>query len=66
MNDEEKNASASLFALRSHSKHDSAIQCANPQCSLKSCFISVRERSICLKWNRILTISFSQTSAHLR
>ena len=33
MNDEEKNASASLFALRSHRKHDSAMQCANPQCS---------------------------------
>ena len=33
VNDEEKNASASLFALRSHRKHDSAMQCANPQCS---------------------------------
>jgi hypothetical protein len=33
---------------------------------LKNCFISARERSICLKWNRILTISFGQTPAHLR
>ena len=47
------------------SKHNSALQCANPQCSKQLFYL--REGTLnLLEMNRILTTGSSQTSAHLR